>query len=127
MVGFLRRRWGRLPRLLASYPPYATPHPGDARSFSVAQAEENLAYLLDVRERRLRIVAVLLGHFGIDLHAGLTAEDPRDFLAALDRWARAEWPAVYRPSLAGTPLEWVELPKQGSSYPSKDHTSCLRC
>ncbi len=113
MVGFLRRRWGRLPRLLASYPPYATPHPGDARSLSVAQAEENLAYLLDVRERRLQIVAELLGHFGIDLHAGLEAEDPRDLLAALDRWARDKWPTVYRPSLTGGPLTWLALPKQG--------------
>ncbi len=88
MVGFLRRRWGRLPRLLASYPPYDTPHPGDTRSLSVAQGEENLAYLLDVRERRLRIVAELLGHFGIDLHAGLENQQRID--AVIDQ-RRAQW------------------------------------
>lgn len=68
---------------------------GDARSLSVAQAEENLAYLLEVRELRLQIMAELLGHFGIDLHAGLTAEDPRDLLQSLDLWARAQWPTAY--------------------------------
>ena len=110
MVGFFRRRFGRLPRLLASYPPYLTPHPGDARLLSLAQCRENLQYLLDVREQRLQLAAELLGHFGIDLRAGPEAEDPREFLAALDQWARTEWPTAYRPSLAGTPLEWVALP-----------------
>lgn len=79
---------------------------------SVAQCRENLQYLLDVQEQRLQTAAELLGHFGIDLQAGLAAEDPREFLAALDQWAREEWPTAYRPSLAGTPLEWVALPKQ---------------
>lgn len=110
MVGFFRRRFGRLPRLLASYPPYLTPHPGDARLLCLAQCRENLQYLLDVREQRLQLAAELLGHLGIDLRAGLEAEDPREFLAALDQWARAEWPTADRPSLAGTPLEWVALP-----------------
>lgn len=79
---------------------------------SVAQGEENLAYLLDVRERRLRIVAELLGHFGIDLYAGLTAGDPRDFLQSLDLWARAQWPTAYT-----RPLDRLRVTGSAESVP----------
>lgn len=112
-MGFIRRRFGRLPRLLADYPPFLTPYPGEARLLSVGQCEQNLQYLLDMRDQRLEIAGELLAHFGIDLYAGLQAEDPRDLLDSLDRWARAHWPTAYRQSLSGTPLTWLNLPKTG--------------
>lgn len=106
MFGFFRRRAdsgrhvARLPSLLADYPPYLTPFPGEPGALSLAQCQENLRYLLDVRERRLEIAADLLRQFGIDLHAGLSAEDPRGFLQSLDAWARREWPAAYTPAFS---------------------------
>ncbi len=108
MFGFLRRRAdgasgrgeARLPGLLAGYPPYLTPFPGEPGALSVAQCQENLGYLLEVRERRLQIAAELLGQFGIDLDAGLSAQDPRGFLQALDGWARREWPTAYTPAFS---------------------------
>lgn len=109
MFGFFRRRAdtgasgrreARLPGLLAGYPPYLTPFPGEPGALSVAQCQENLCYLLDVRERRLEIAADLLGQFGIDLHAGLSAQDPRGFLQSLNQWARREWPAAYTPTFS---------------------------
>lgn len=89
-----------MPGLLASYPPYMTPFPGEPGALTLQQCQENLGYLLDVRERRLEIAADLLVQFGIDLDAGLSAEDPRAFLQSLDEWARREWPAAYTPAFS---------------------------
>ncbi|MFN3006333.1 hypothetical protein [Mycolicibacterium wolinskyi] len=89
-----------MPGLLAGYPPYLTPFPGEPGSLSLQQCQENLRYLLDVRERRLEIAADLLQQFGIDLDAGLSAEDPRGFLQSLDQWARSEWPTAYTPTFS---------------------------
>ncbi|MUL84763.1 MULTISPECIES: hypothetical protein [unclassified Mycolicibacterium] len=89
-----------MPGLLAGYPPYLTPFPGEPGSLSLQQSQENLGYLLDVREHRLQIAADLLAQFGIDLDAGLSAEDPREFLQSLNEWARREWPAAYTPAFS---------------------------
>ena len=122
MVGFLRR-WlgvgeparprGRLPGLLAKYPPYRTPFPGDPSSLSLAACEENLRYLLEVREERLAVVGGLLREFGLDLRAGLSADDPRPFLQELDRWAREEWPSAWTPAFPDRYAEQLSSPKEG--------------
>lgn len=106
-------RESRLLPLLADYPPYLTPFPGVTGSLSLEQCEANLSYLLDVRRDRLSIAADLLGHFGIDLHAGMRADDPTAFLAELDRWARSEWPALHTPAFSVKPDVWLRLPKSG--------------
>lgn len=106
-------RASRLLPLLADYPPYLTPFPGVTEALSLEQCEANLQYLLDERQHRLSIAADLLGHFGIDLRAGMRADDPTAFLAELDRWARSEWPALHTPTFSVKPNVWLRLPKDG--------------
>lgn len=92
---------GRLPELLRTYPPYRTPHPGSPKALTRQQCDANLAYLLEQRPARTMALAGLVRAFGIDLAAGLAAEDPRPLLAALDAWAQAEWPDVPVAGMAG--------------------------
>ncbi|SLH88438.1 Uncharacterised protein [Mycobacteroides abscessus subsp. massiliense] len=121
MIGIFRRRSrragdsssGKLPQLLADYPPYETPFPGDPRKLSLAQCEENLHYLLDQRAARLKIAADLLRRFDIDLDAGLVAPKPDALLASLDAWAHAEWPAAYTPAFSASPKLWLPRHKAG--------------
>jgi hypothetical protein len=105
-------RESRLKRLLADYPPYRIPHRGPGRRLSLAQAEANLAYLLDHKEERLAIVSALLTQFGLDAAAGLSADDPRPFLDGLWRWSCAEWPAVHDPAFM--PIDvWLNSSREG--------------
>ncbi|ERG69419.1 hypothetical protein [Segniliparus rugosus] len=122
MLDFLRR-WldigdpvrprGRLPELLAEYPPYRAPFPGDPNSLRLAECEENLRYLLSAREERLAVVGGLLQEFGLDARAGLSEEDPRPFLRALDRWALEEWPSAWTPAFPSRSAEQLSSPKEG--------------
>lgn len=119
MVGWLRRlvegtpaKKGRLEGLLAAYPPYRIPYPGEGCSLTPVQAQANLAYLLDHKAERLGVVRGLLAEFGLDLGAALAAPDPRPFLDALWSWSAAEWPAVYDPKL--TTIEgWLNSTRDG--------------
>src|SRR5215813_5729923 len=100
-------RESRLKGLLADYPPYRIPHRGPGRRLSLAEAEENLTYLLDHKEERLAIVSALLTRFDLDAAAGLTADDMRPLLDGLWRWSCAEWPAVYDPAQQNAADEMV--------------------
>jgi hypothetical protein len=126
MPGWLNRWLDRGPRssrlavLLADYPRYELPHPGPGRRLKVAQARDNLRYLLDHREQRLQALDALLRNFQIELRPGLSAADPRPLLDALDRWASAEWPAVHIAGI-GDPVSdnsdaqrWEESTKVGA-------------
>ena len=92
---------GRLPGLLEAYPQYRMPHPGPPKVLTRKQCEANLAYLLEQRPVRLAALGKLVGRFGIDLAAGLAAEDARPLLDALHAWSRAEWPDIFIEGLAG--------------------------
>ena len=105
-------RESRLKRLLADYPPYRIPHRGPGRRLTLAEAEENLAYLLDHKEERLAIVRALLTRFDLDAAAELAADDLRPVLDGLWRWSCAEWPAVYDPAFV--PIDvWLNSSREG--------------
>ncbi|MGL6236298.1 MAG: hypothetical protein ACRC20_13245 [Segniliparus sp.] len=112
-TGDIPRPKGRLPALLADYPPYPTPFPGYGQTLGLAECEENLRSFLSVREERLEIVGGLLREFGLDLRAGLAADDPRPFLASLDRWAREEWPAAWTTAFPRGYGAGLSSPKEG--------------
>jgi len=90
-----------------------TPFLGDPRDLSDVQSEANLRYFLEQREVRLQIVGELLEKFGLDLQAGLSAEDPYDFLRSLDTWAHTEWPASWTPTFPASWSAWVSELKGG--------------
>jgi hypothetical protein len=85
---------------LSIYPPYRAPFAGPADRLSDGQAAANLQYLLEHREERLRILGGLLGEHGIDVHAGMQAQDIDPMLAELRQWAKAQWPEAYTPAIA---------------------------
>lgn len=119
-VNLLRRRFGseesgrdsRLATLLRSYPPYGLPFPGQPAELPLAQCEANLGYLLTERERRLESLAGLLGHFGVDLRAGLAADDPRPLLTDLEEWASEHWAGIYDRRLTLS-REWLSSTMAG--------------
>jgi hypothetical protein len=78
----------------------------------LAQAEANLAYLLDHKEERLAIVSALLSQFDLDAPAALSADGPRPFLDGLWRWSCAEWPAVYDPGFVAIDV-WLDSSREG--------------
>lgn len=82
-------------------------------SLTLEQCQENLRYLLDVRARRLDALADLLSRFDIDLRSGMAEDDPHELLAALDRWARAEWPTAREPWFSDDTNAWSVLQKDG--------------
>jgi hypothetical protein len=102
----------RLKRLLKRYPPYRIPHRGYGWDLTLAQAKENLAYLLANRQQRLEIVNRFLSEFGLDLTAALAADDPKPFLDALWRWSLAEWPFVHDPAFTTT-AAWLNSTREG--------------
>ena len=91
---------GRLAALLATYPPYAIPHPGLGRALSLAQADANLAYLVTHREERLAAIGTLLSECGVDMTGAYGPGDPGPFLDRVWDWIKAEWPAIHDPVLA---------------------------
>ncbi len=91
---------GRLAALLATYPPYAIPHPGPGWDLSLGHADTNLAYLVAHREERLAAVEALLSECRVDMAGAYGTGDPRPFLDRLWEWIKAEWPAIQDPELA---------------------------
>jgi hypothetical protein len=64
----------RIAKALRSYPEYTPPHRGDYASLSRAQGEENFAYFLEQKPRRLDSLTRLLAYFDVSAtldHAGL--------------------------------------------------------
>jgi hypothetical protein len=55
----------RVAKALRDYPEYAPPHRGDYASLSPAQGEENFAYFLEQKPRRLDSLGRLLAEFGV--------------------------------------------------------------
>jgi hypothetical protein len=102
----------RLRERLRDYPPFDPPHLGPASRWTDAQARENLAHVLAVRERRLAGLASWLDVEGIDLRPALGTGDWRPVLDALHRWANDTWPSVHDPRIA-TPEVWDRTSYRG--------------
>ena len=85
---------GPLAELLASYPAYVAPFPGDPTALTDAQARANLEAMLAQKPQRLHLIREALTRFDIDLEAGLAASDPNPFFDRIDRWAIETWPSI---------------------------------
>jgi hypothetical protein len=101
------------PPLLADYPAYLPPNAGPPERWTLAQARENLAFLLAQKQERLQILSRLLKTRGIDIEPALGGGDIKPLLADLQRWAIQDWQAMrgpMRPPLA----TWLGSSRAGS-------------
>lgn len=90
--------------MLGTYPVYELPHPEHrTQGLNAAQAQANLTHLRAALPHRLQFLGTLLGEFGIDLHTGLNARDPRRLLHELHTWSCQHWPSVFERRLADAP------------------------
>jgi hypothetical protein len=80
---------------LRGYPPFTPLHPG--QKLSKAEAEANLAQLVEAAPERLRIVVAFLLQQGLDPRPALSQNDPRPFLTALWDWGRLTWKTAPQP------------------------------
>jgi len=120
MLKWLDRLTGRGPAAggsslaaLGDYPPYHAPHIGPPTSWSLDQAQENLAHLVANRASRLVILGDWLRrHAGIDAGPALAGGDPRPLLDALHRWSNACWPAWHQPAIASEAI-WLRSSRDG--------------
>lgn len=77
----------KLGKLLADYPAFHIPYPGEGEAITDAQAQANLDALLAQRQERLEIIGQLLHEFDIDTAAAFGEEVPLRFFDALDTWS----------------------------------------
>jgi hypothetical protein len=115
-VGLLDRLWKpretpRLADLLHTYPPYVAPFVGEPRSWTLAQANANLAYLMEHKAERIETSRKLLREFAIEVPSDLAIEDPQPLLDALHAWAMREWPRV--PDQASDHRTWTTSSRSG--------------
>ncbi len=92
----------QLARLLDSYKPYVAPHVLGNHLLSEAQAADNLQYLLDNKNDRLKQLSALLAEFDITLTTNAAESEVEPLIEQLYRWAREHWPATISPKLATT-------------------------
>lgn len=76
-------------------------------------ANANLAYLLDVRQARLRIVRRYLGSEGVDVGPLLGDGDPVAVLTELNAWAKAKFAGWDEQPLASEQV-WLASGRHGS-------------
>jgi hypothetical protein len=115
-VGLLDHLWRRrktacLAELLKAYPPYAAPFVGEPRSWTLAQANANLGYLMEHKDERIEALRQLLREFAIDVPSDLAIEDPQPLLDALHAWAMTEWRRV--PASASDYSTWIASSRSG--------------
>jgi hypothetical protein len=110
---------------LLDYPPFEAPHAGPPSRWTRAQADDNLAYLLNHRAQRLDALAGLLRLEGIDIGPVLQGQGaaagigtstgkstatgtgtPAGLLVALHAWAKRRWPELHQPALASSKA-WI--------------------
>lgn len=80
---------------LRSYPPFTPLHLG--AKLSTAQADANLAQLVEAVPERLKIISALLAQEKLDPRDALAQNDPRPFLSALWNWGRPRWSTAPQP------------------------------
>jgi hypothetical protein len=80
---------------LRDYPPFTPLHLG--QKLSKAEAEANLAQLVEAVPERLKIVVAFLQQEKLDPRPALSQNDPRPFLAALWEWGRLTWKTAPQP------------------------------
>ena len=92
----------RLPGLLESYPPFASPHTGWTGKFNksgplltLKRRRENLDAYWAAMPGRLEVLGALLGELGVDM--ALAYSDPVAFVRQLHPTMRVELPSVHRP------------------------------
>ncbi|HUG23537.1 hypothetical protein [Piscinibacter sp.] len=91
---------------LRDYPPYAAPHAGPPTRWTLEQAHENLAYLLQHRDQRLQVLGELLAAEGIEVGRARDDGDWLPLVDALHHWANARWPALHEPDIV-TEATWL--------------------
>ena len=89
----------RLADVIGDYPPYTEPFPRPFGKLKLGEAEANFAHLVQVKDERLGRFGALLSRFGLDLHEGLTTQNPEAFLTGLVRWTADQWPDLRTPEL----------------------------
>lgn len=98
---------------LRDYPSFTAPHRGPPSAWTDAQADENLAHLLQHRAQRVaHLVAWLRTHAAIDATPALGGGDPTPLLDALHQWANARWPAWHQPAIAREGV-WLRSARAG--------------
>jgi hypothetical protein len=79
---------------------------------SVDQAYENLRYLLDHKESRLKILDQFLMHWGINVLCSLRQDKPETLVSALHKWSGIVWPQAHDERIA-TNKRWQETDREG--------------
>jgi hypothetical protein len=103
------KRGAALMAALSTYPSSASPHLGNPRKLTEAQAQANLAHLLATKDARIAAILKLLSGFGIDASGLLDpAIDPMPICNDIDAWLVNELP------------EREQLPGQPSANPPRD-------
>ncbi len=103
------KRGAALNAALGAYPASAPPHLGKPRNLSVAQTQDNLAYLLANKDAQIAAIVELLNMFSIDARPLLDpAADPLPICDAINTWLVNELP------------EREQLPGQPSANPPRD-------
>jgi hypothetical protein len=110
-ISRLRSR-NQLPDLLKTYPVYRAPYPQRAMVLSVYQALENLRYLLDHKESRLKILDQFLMHWGINVLGSLRQEKPETLVSALHKWSGTVWPQAHDERIANN-KRWQASCREG--------------
>jgi hypothetical protein len=80
---------------LRGYSPFTPLHLG--QKLSKAEADANLAQLVEAIPKRLRIVVAFLLQEELDPRPALSQNDPRPFLTALWDWGRLTWKTAPQP------------------------------
>jgi len=101
----------KLALLLDSYPPYVAPHVMSNHLLSEAQANDNLQYLLDNKQARLKQLTELLAEFDIKLTPNAAEPEAEALIDVLYQWARKHWPTTIKPELATTKV-WRTTDRQ---------------
>jgi hypothetical protein len=98
-TGRLLGRSRRLKRLIANYPVYSPPNPGESQRLSEMEATQNFEYFEQEKSNRINIIENLLGEFEVFIDC----KNPSvDGLMSMDAWAYQQWEGIYIPQLVKT-------------------------